>query len=109
MKKILLPIALLLVSFTASAQDGGFTAYGVYEQTCGVYLSEITDAKKAEQYTMWVNGFITRANIGKKRATNTDPSAHETWLQKYCKENKDEPFILAVLKLDQELDQHVDQ
>jgi hypothetical protein len=109
MKKILLPATLLLVSLSASAEQTGFTAYGVYEQTCGVYLSDITDANKAEQYRMWVSGFITRANIAKGRATNTDPSAHDTWLQKYCKENKDEPFILAVLNLDKELDGHVDQ
>ena len=100
---------MLLVSFSASAQDGGFTAYGVYEQTCGVYRSEITDANKADQYSMWVSGYITRSNIAKGRPTNTDPAAHDTWLKKYCKENPDEPFIYAAIKLDKELDTHVDQ
>ena len=110
MKKLILPVAMLLVSFSISAEEAGVTVYGVYDVTCGKYVSETaTDGKKYDEYSMWLSGFVTRANIAKGRATNTDPAAHDTWLQKYCKENKDEPLILAALKLDKELDTHVDQ
>ena len=110
MKKLILPVATLLISMSTSAEEAGVTVYGVYDLTCGKYVDDTaTDGAKYDQYSMWVSGYITRANIAKGRPTNTDPAAHDTWLKKYCKENPDEPFIYAAIKLDKELDTHVDQ
>ena len=101
--KFLLFLIFMTACLNLQAKEIG--VYGVTGLTCGKYMTDIdssSDLKKI--YSWWVAGFVTGTNLEKDRILKTDNTAHEAWLKQYCEKNPLDEFMVAVIKLNDELD-----
>lgn len=103
----------LVVLLVLSAASGTtfaaetFNAYGIGRMTCGKYLQDIqADSSERTAYSWWIAGFISHANMSKRRWTTVDQSGLEAWAKQYCTEHPLEMFMTAAMRLDAELDHH---
>ena len=73
--------------------------------SCGAYLKEAAENPSAcSAYGFWIAGFVTGANAAKDRMTSTDAPAAQAWVDNYCRENPLDLFVMATVRLDEELD-----
>lgn len=94
-----------LVSVTNAPAGNVVSVFGMTNLSCGKYVQDITKTpEEAEVYRWWIAGFVTGANIAKKRITSTDNEAHEAWLKQYCQDHPLDTFIKAAAELDKALD-----
>jgi hypothetical protein len=100
----LLYIMLALAATAAHAGNDVFAASGPGNLTCGAYLA--ADEHERNVYGWWLSGFITGANSakGRKTALAADAKAGQAWVDEYCRAHALDLFVMAAVKLDEELD-----
>jgi hypothetical protein len=100
----ILTLALALLPLSVSA-SGSFNAYAIGTTSCGTYIQETKyDPVARAQYSWWIAGYITSANVEKSRHTEIDQQALDAWAQQYCTAHPLDPFLNAAIQLNLELD-----
>lgn len=94
------------VARLAPPQHGVFAMYGPTNVTCGAFTA--SKSTRREVYEWWALGFISGADMviadrSGKRLPGTDADAAKAWIAKYCAENPLDEFVMAPIKLVEEL------
>jgi len=105
MKRLFFIAFIIFIPSVVYSQPATFKVHGMFDMSCGRYVKEVTDDPEVKNaYSWWIAGFVTGANLEKRRVTSTDSAAHEAWILKYCQENPLDDFMQAASKLNKRLD-----
>ena len=81
-----------------------FKAYGLGQESCGTYLSDIASDQSSEQlYSAWLAGFMKvveaqfpGAGVVPREAEMSDANA---WIRNYCVRRASDTYLTATVRL----------
>jgi hypothetical protein len=81
-----------------------FHSYGLGQESCGRYLSDIASDQLVEQlYSAWLAGFMTIAGEQMPDAgiipQDSEMSAANAWIKNYCGRRASDTYLTATVRL----------
>lgn len=93
--------AVALLPWQAAAQA---TVFMDTSFTCAQYV-EAVNKNRADQYNLFIAGFMSGANWVRVRLTPNDAASYRVWVKGYCERNPFENFVQAVGDLEKQFGQ----
>ena len=81
-----------------------FSSYGLGQESCGKYLSDIASDQSTEQlYSAWLAGFMTVVEAQVPGAgiipRDAEMNAANAWIRNYCVRRASDTYLTATVRL----------